>query len=55
MKARTKKKSDVKELDKKSIDELTHMFMDRIHKQTLKLIEGIENLIDEKSHLATSL
>ena len=47
MKAGTKKGSEGKELDKKSIDELTHMFMDKINEQTLKLIEGIEYLIDE--------
>ncbi|TFG22299.1 MAG: hypothetical protein EU532_14525 [Promethearchaeota archaeon] len=31
----------------KSIDDLTHLFMDDIHEQTLKLIEGIEFLIKE--------
>ena len=36
-----------KELKKKSIDELTHLFMDIINKQNLVLIEGIEYLIDE--------
>ncbi len=36
-----------KELKKKSIDELTHLFMDRINKQNLVLIEGIEYLIEE--------
>ncbi|MBY9018401.1 MAG: DUF47 family protein [Candidatus Lokiarchaeota archaeon] len=36
-----------KELKKKSIDELTHLFMDIISKQNLVLIEGIEYLIDE--------
>jgi uncharacterized protein Yka (UPF0111/DUF47 family) len=34
-------------LKKKSIDELTHMFMDDIHEQNLRLIEGIEYLIKE--------
>ncbi|MHA1292852.1 MAG: hypothetical protein ACTSQJ_09320 [Promethearchaeota archaeon] len=38
---------DEKQFDKLSIDELTHLFMDQIHKQTLKLIEGIEFLIKE--------
>ncbi len=36
-----------KEFRKKSIDELTHMFLDRINEQTLKLIEGLEYLIEE--------
>jgi len=36
-----------KELEKKSPDELTILFMDRIYQQNLKLIEGIEYLIDE--------
>jgi uncharacterized protein Yka (UPF0111/DUF47 family) len=40
------------ELDEKSlknlkIDELTHLFIDRINEQNIKLIEGIEFLIDE--------
>ena len=34
-------------LKKKSIDELTHLFMDSINEQNLKLIEGIEYLIEE--------
>ena len=34
-------------IKKKSIDELTHLFMDDIHEQNLKLIEGIEYLIKE--------
>lgn len=38
---------DEKELKKKSIDELTRLFMDIINKQNFILIEGIENLIDE--------
>jgi len=36
-----------KELKKKSIDELTHLFMDIINKQNFILIEGIEYLIEE--------
>jgi uncharacterized protein Yka (UPF0111/DUF47 family) len=47
MKANTTDKFNEKEFKKRSIDELTHLFMDRIHKQTIKLIEGIEFLIDE--------
>ncbi|KKM62610.1 hypothetical protein LCGC14_1519930 [marine sediment metagenome] len=47
MRVKIKNNSDEKQLHKKSIDELTHMFMDRIHEQTLKIIEGIEYLIDE--------
>ncbi|MCJ7646998.1 MAG: hypothetical protein MUP85_00150, partial [Candidatus Lokiarchaeota archaeon] len=35
------------ELKKKSIDELTHLFMDIINEQNLVLIEGIEKLIEE--------
>ena len=35
------------ELKKKSIDELTHLFMDIINEQNLVLVEGIENLIDD--------
>lgn len=34
-------------LKKKSIDELTHLFMDSINEQNLKLIEGREYLIEE--------
>jgi len=34
-------------LKKKSIDELTHLFMDTINEQNLKLIEGIKYLIEE--------
>jgi len=34
-------------LEKLSIDELTHVFMDSIENQTLILIEGIDNLIKE--------
>ena len=37
-----------KELKKLSIDELTHLFVDNINEQNLKLIEGIEFLVDEK-------
>ena len=47
MRTETKGDSGIEELNKKSIDDLTHMFMDRIHDQTLKIIEGIEYLIDE--------
>lgn len=36
-----------KELSKLNIDELTHLFMDNINEQNLKLIEGIEFLIQE--------
>ena len=36
-----------KELKKLSIDELTHLFVDNINEQNLKLIEGIEFLVDE--------
>lgn len=36
-----------KDLKKKNIDELTHMFMDDIHDQNINLIKGIEALIDE--------
>ena len=37
-----------KELKKLNIDELTHLFVDNINEQNLKLIEGIEYLVDEK-------
>jgi len=36
-------------LSKLNIDELTHLFMDQINDQNLKLIEGIEFLINEDS------
>ncbi len=36
-----------KELKKLSIDELTQLFMDNINEQNLKLIEGIELLVQE--------
>ena len=36
-----------KELKKLNIDELTHLFVDNINEQNLKLIEGIEFLIEE--------
>ena len=36
-----------KELKKLGIDELTHLFMDNINEQNLKLIEGIEFLVKE--------
>ncbi|MFX0006134.1 MAG: DUF47 family protein [Promethearchaeota archaeon] len=43
---------DINELDEKklvklSIDELTHLFSENINSQTLKLIEGIEFLVEE--------
>jgi len=38
---------DKEKLEKLSVDELTHTFMDIINEQTLVLIEGIEHLIDE--------
>lgn len=38
---------DEKTLKKLSIDELTQLFMDNINEQTLKLIEGIEALVEE--------
>ena len=38
---------DEKELNKLSIDKLTHLFMDAINEQNLKLIEGIEFLVEE--------
>jgi len=41
------KKVEDTELKKLSIDELTHLFMDNINEQNLKLIEGIEFLVQE--------
>lgn len=38
---------DDKKLSKMSIDKLTHLFMDTINEQNLKLIEGIEYLVEE--------
>ncbi|MFX1384832.1 MAG: DUF47 family protein [Promethearchaeota archaeon] len=38
---------DDKKLAKLSIDELTHLYSENINNQTLKLIEGIEFLVDE--------
>jgi uncharacterized protein Yka (UPF0111/DUF47 family) len=38
-------KYDEDELKNKSINELTHLFMDIIHEQTILLIEGIEALV----------
>ena len=38
---------DEKALKKLNIDKLTHMFMDEINEQNLKLIEGIECLLEE--------
>ncbi|MHA1335961.1 MAG: hypothetical protein ACTSPW_09430, partial [Promethearchaeota archaeon] len=48
MKTKSINSLDNKDLRKKSIDELTQMFMDKIHEQNIKLIEGIEFLIDER-------
>ena len=42
------KEIDEKELNKLSIDQLTHLFIDVINEQNLKLIEGIEFLVEEK-------
>ena len=39
---------DKEKLDKSSIDELTHIFMDTIKEQTSILIDGMDYLIDEK-------
>ncbi|MFW9901638.1 MAG: hypothetical protein ACFFDY_10140 [Candidatus Thorarchaeota archaeon] len=39
---------DEKELNKLSIDDLTKLFMDNINEQNLKLIRGIEFLVEEK-------
>ena len=41
------KEIDEKDLKKRDIDDLTHLFMDNINEQNLKLIEGIEYLIEE--------
>jgi predicted phosphate transport protein (TIGR00153 family) len=41
------KKVEDTELKKLSIDDLTHLFMDNINAQNLKLIEGIEFLVQE--------
>jgi len=41
------KEVEEKELNKLSIDSLTHLFMDAIHEQNIKLIEGIEFLVEE--------
>lgn len=38
---------DEKVLKKLNIDELTHLFMDNINEQNLKLIEGIKSLVEE--------
>lgn len=38
---------DDKKLNKMNIDELTHLFVDTINEQNLKLIEGIEHLVEE--------
>ncbi|MFX1456635.1 MAG: hypothetical protein ACFFDB_14770 [Promethearchaeota archaeon] len=42
------KEIDEKELNKLSIDKLTRLFMEVINEQNLKLIEGIEFLVEEK-------
>ena len=42
-----KEQVEEKELNKLSIDSLTHLFMDAIHEQNIKLIEGIEFLVEE--------
>ncbi len=47
MKEIEEKSIDDKELNKLSIDKLTHLFMDVINEQNLKLIEGIEFLVEE--------
>jgi uncharacterized protein Yka (UPF0111/DUF47 family) len=39
---------DEKELKKMNIDQLTHLFIDVINEQNLKLIEGVEHLVEEK-------
>ena len=36
-----------KELNKLNIDDLTHLFMDVINEQNIKLIQGIEFLVEE--------
>ncbi|MBY9021084.1 MAG: DUF47 family protein [Candidatus Lokiarchaeota archaeon] len=41
------KEINEKELNKLNIDELTHLFIDNINEQNLKLIEGIEFLVEE--------
>jgi len=41
------KEINEKNLKKLDIDDLTHLFMDNINEQNLKLIEGIEYLIEE--------
>ncbi len=41
------KRTEDPELKKLSIDDLTHLFMDNINEQNLKLIEGIECLVQE--------
>jgi len=41
------KEIEDKELKKLNIDELTHLFMDNINEQNIKLIEGIEFLVQE--------
>ncbi len=41
------KKTEDTEFKKLSIDELTHLFMDNINEQTMRLIKGIEYLVQE--------
>jgi len=41
------KEIEDKKLSKMSIDQLTHLFMDTINEQNLKLIQGIEYLVEE--------
>ncbi|MFW9942433.1 MAG: DUF47 family protein [Candidatus Thorarchaeota archaeon] len=38
---------DEKDISKLSINELTHLFMDVINEQNLRLIQGIESLVEE--------
>ena len=45
------KEFEEKELKKLSIDELTHLFMDTINDQNIRLIEGIEHLVEENFEL----
>ncbi len=42
------KESDVNELRKLSVDDLTHRFMDNINEQNIKLIEGIAKISEDK-------
>jgi len=47
LKANSLNNTKYEELEKKSPDELTNMFMNRISGQNMKLIEGLEFLIEE--------